>query len=159
MHRIEQRKVNEAIEERKRNEKVNIHRVKDIQAYHRILDKVREQGRTPLVVSSLQNPIETGDLIMSMGWDMDVMKNIWLRTASFLNNNSLNWLRNTRAAYRKTYEECLQTGEPWVMNLILDEDEEAVQPWPHQYDPGYDFLFGNCGPGLPSTVWEGKHIF
>ena len=49
---------------------------------------------------------------------------------------------------------------PWVMNLLLDLDEDPEDPqWPHHYDPDYDFLFGTVGPGLPETVWEGHSIF
>ena len=45
------------------------------------------------------------------------------------------------------------------MNLLLDLDFDPDQPWPHHYDPDYDFLFGKVGPGLPQTVWEGHTIF
>lgn len=44
------------------------------------------------------------------------------------------------------------------MNLMLDEDEDSSDPWPHHYDPEYDFLFGAVGPGLPLTVWEGHKV-
>lgn len=69
MDRVASRKQNEAVQERKRNEQMSVHRVTDIQMYGNVLNKVRDSGRTPLVVSSLQNPIETTDCIMSMGWD------------------------------------------------------------------------------------------
>lgn len=123
-----------------------------------MLEQVRENGRTPLIVSSVHNPIETVELISSLGWHPEMVRNVWLRTAGQHNSHSLNWLREQRINYSTYYFECLENITAWNMNLILDEDEKGAKPWPHQYDPDYDFLFG-CGPGLPETVWRGKHIF
>lgn len=53
IERISSKKEREAVEERKRNERVTIHRVNDIQCYGKTLLKVRDAGRTPLVVSTL----------------------------------------------------------------------------------------------------------
>ena len=51
----------------------------------------------------MQNPIETMDLIANMGWEMDEIRNIWLRTFSLLNMNALNWLKSCRSDYNKFY--------------------------------------------------------
>lgn len=158
MDRIAQRKQKEAVEERKRNERMSVHRVTNIQAYAEKLYEVRQNGRTPLVVSCLQNPIETMDLIVSIGHDPSVMKNIWLRTAAKMNTHALAWLREARSNHRDMYEQCIEECQPWIMNLIIDEDEEGEEPWPHHYDPDFDFLFGKAGPGLPETVWEGHKL-
>ena len=93
MDRIAQRKQNEAVEERKRNESMSIHRVTDIAAYTKTLFDVRQGGRTPLIVSCLQNPIETMDLVVSMGHDEDVSRNIFLRTVAKYHTHALSWLR------------------------------------------------------------------
>ena len=98
------------------------------------------------------------DLIISMGHDLNAMKNIWLRTAAKLNSHALAWLREARSNHREEYDRCIENMRPWVMNLILDEDEETEEPWPHHYDPDFDFLFGKAGPGLPETVWEGHKL-
>lgn len=119
---------------------------------------MRQSGRTPLVVSCLQNPIETLDLIISLGFDLNLMKNIWMRKVAVMNPHALAWLRETRHRYREEYDSCIENLKPWVMNLILDEDEEGDEPWPHHYDPDFDFLFGKAGPGLPETVWEGHKL-
>ena len=95
-----------------------------------------------------------------MGFNESNVRNVYLRTAAKLNNCTLNWLREARSGYRKHYEACLENQMPWVMNLLLDLDEDPEDPqWPHHYDPDYDFLFGTVGPGLPETVWEGHSIF
>ena len=99
------------------------------------------------------------DLIESMGWDESVIRNVNLRTKAKFNNFTLNWLREARSGYRAHYENCLEQLEPWVMNLLIDLDFDPDRPWPHHYDPDYDFLFGKVGPGLPETVWEGHTIF
>jgi len=156
--RMSSKKQKEAVEERKRNERVSIHRVTDIQCYGKTLHKVRDNCRTPLIVSTLQNPIETQDCVISMGWDMRDMHNVHLRSAAKANTHTLKFLSRARSNYRKVYEECLKRRESWVLNIILDEDEDGSDPWPHHYDPEYDFLFGAVGPGLPETVWEGHKV-
>lgn len=138
---------------------MTVRRVTDIQNYSKVLAEVRDAGRTPLVVSSLQNPIETMDLVVSMGWEMNAMRNVNLRTVARMNTHALGWLREQRANLRTSYENCLEQMQPWIMNLLLDEDENPEDPWPHMYDPDLDFLFGKVGPGLPETVWEGHKIF
>ena len=156
--RMSSKKQREAVEERKRNERMSLHRVTDIQCYVKTLFSVRDGGRTPLVVSTLQNPIDTLDCIISMGWNMSDMQNLWLRSSAKFNTHTLKYLSEARSGYRNAYEECLTRHEPWVFNLILDEDEDPQDPWPHHYDPEYDFLFGAVGPGLPMTVWEGHKV-
>ena len=99
------------------------------------------------------------DLIASMGWEESVVRNVNLRTKAKFNDHSLNWLREARSGYRVHYENCLEQQQPWVMNLLIDMDFDPDDPWPHHYDPDYDFLFGSVGPGLPKTVWEGHTIF
>jgi len=93
------------------------------------------------------------DLVVSMGFDLNVMRNIYLRTVAKFDTLAMAWLKDTRSGHRDHYEKCLETMQPWVMNLFLDEDEEGYESWPHHYDPRLDFLFGNAGPGLPETVW------
>ena len=105
--RISSKKEKEAIEERKRNERVTVHRVTDIQAYGKTLHKVRDSGRTPLVVSTLQNPIDTQDCVISMGWDPSEMNNVWLRTIAQENTHMLKWLSEVRSGYRLAYERSL----------------------------------------------------
>lgn len=155
---INNKKEREAVEERKRTEQVSIHRVNDIQCYTKTLFKVRDSNRTPLVVSTLQNPIDTQDCVACMGWDNEEMNNVWVRSIDKINSHTLNWLSDARASYRKTYERSIELQEPWVMNLMLDEDEDPSDPWPHHFDPEYDFLFGAVGPGLPLSVWEGHKV-
>ena len=138
---------------------MSVRRVADIAQYPQVLREVREAGRTPLVVSSLQNPIETLDCIEAMGWGDDVVRNVWLRTVAKVDTHALAWLRDTRSGHREHYEYCLQYSQPWVVNVLLDDDEDDSEEWPHHYDPDFDFLFGKAGPGLPSTVWEGHKIF
>ena len=99
------------------------------------------------------------DLVVCMGWDLTSMRNIWLRTVAKLHTHALGWLREQRSSHNSYYEECLENMQPWVLNVILDDDEEGSEPWPHHYDPDFDFLFGKAGPGLPETVWEGHKIF
>ena len=94
-----------------------------------------------------------------MGNDEEITRNVWLRTADRFNDHSLGWLRETRSGYHNYFTDCLENEQPWVMNLLLDENEEDSEPWEHQYDPEHNFLFGKVGPGLPDTVWRGNWTF
>ena len=43
------------------------------------------------------------------------------------------------------------------MNILLDDERDGDEPWPHVYDPDIDMFFGKYG--LPQEVWKGKAIF
>jgi len=58
---------------------------------------------------------------------------------------------------RAQYEESLATKEPWLLQVILDENEDGEAQWVRNYDPDVDLLFGKAG--LPTEVWSGKAIF
>ena len=63
-----------------------------------------------------------------MGFDQEAIRNVYLRTAAKFNNCTLNWLREARSGYRVHYEECLENQMPWVMNLLIDDDEDPEDP-------------------------------
>jgi hypothetical protein len=92
-----------------------------------------------------------------MGWEDSLNKNVWMRTAGKLNTHAMALLHEMRFSYLQSYQQHLDEQVPWVTNLILDEDEDESDPWPHSYDPDLDFMFGKNG--LPETVWEGHKIF
>lgn len=56
-----------------------MYRVADIQQYIETLNHVRETGRTPLVISSVQNPIESHELSQNMGHEGKLMQPILLK--------------------------------------------------------------------------------
>ena len=88
---------------------MTVRRATDIKLYEKALLDVRKAGRTPLVVSTIQNPIDVMDLIDNMGFDESVVRNVNLRTKAKFNDATLNWLRQTRSGYRVHYENCLET--------------------------------------------------
>ena len=129
--RVSQRKEKETVEERKRNEQMSVHRVTDIQMYTQVLHDVRDAGRTPLVVSSLQNPIPVTDCIMSMGWEESLNRNVWMRSAAKINTHAMVMLHEMRFSYLQSYQQHLEEQCPWVTILILDENDNEDDIWPH----------------------------
>ena len=55
------------------------------------------------------------------------------------------------------YDNSLETKQPWLLQVFLDEDEDEVTVWNKNFDPDIDLLFGKHG--LPSEIWQGKNIF
>ena len=80
VNRIERRKGDEEIEARKQSEQCAVRRVVGVGQYRAALDQIRESGRTPLVISSLQFPVSTGDMIAQTGLDPEITNNAFLKT-------------------------------------------------------------------------------
>lgn len=80
MKRIERRKADEEADAKKQAEKCSVKRVVGVGQYHGALDQIRESGRTPLVISSLQFPVPTADMIAQAGVDPTISNNAFLKT-------------------------------------------------------------------------------
>ena len=66
-------------------------------------------------------------------------------------------LKESKIALKGRFFECLGEGEPWNLNIFLDDDQDPSRLWPFNYDADIDLLFGKYG--LPEDVWRGKAIF
>ena len=103
----------------------------------------------------------TGDLIAQTGVDPSIARNAFLKTLGKACQgqqlSSSAFIAKLRNDYREDYLGALERCEPWVMNILLDDEQEDEEPWPHVYDPDIDIFFGKYG--LPQEVWKGKSIF
>ena len=138
-------------------EKISVHRVEDADQLVETLRKVRANGRTPLVVSATENPIDIQTIVAAIGErqsDDTATFNTSLRDL-FNEYKFDDWPRFRHKMYENV-QEALGENQKVVFNLVLDEEFDQTH-WSEQYDPDLDIIFGKNG--VPQAFWRGDSIY
>lgn len=120
-------------------------RISTIQGLHRILQLIRDNGRTPLIISSKETPLTINEI-------QKFQKEATYYTPIFLRSLGLIWesgdyerIKHLKAEAQNDYYRCLETQESWLQMIYLDEDEDESNIWTKNFDPDINMLFGKHG--------------
>ena len=118
---------------------------------------VRDNGRTPLILSSIETPLTIFE-IQKYQKEAAFYNPIFLRSLGLIwENGDYERIKTVKAEAQNDYFRCLEMQESWLQMIYLDEDEDESNIWTKNFDPDINMLLGKHG--LPNDVWKGKDIF
>jgi hypothetical protein len=134
-------------------EKIKIHRVRNVTELQPAVQAIRDAGRTPVLISTNENPIEINEIQVTMNESQEALD---LRMLVSQIADRSQWY-TFRINQRQQYLEQIAMGEPAVCHMIVDESAHQ-EHWEHHYDPDLlCFIFGRGG--IPMEAWRGNQIF
>jgi hypothetical protein len=123
---------------------------------------VRQNGRTPLIVSAFENPASTDDIRQCMDLaDPKRENHLYLRSLGLeLEHAGYEHIVPIKDGLLNEYEEELHNHQAkWFLTINFDEDDpEAEIPWKYLYDPDLDRLLRGKD-GFPDEIWCGNKSY